>query len=258
MSGFQHLAVHRPYLFVVGLFIVENALPIPLVVAFRVLGIDPEPLRLIIPIVLSVFMMGVIWVLGWPNRAGLTRTVHDVHLYWYPVALAFVPVLVYGTIEISTGPLVFYTFAVLFTGVGEEAFARGIALPALLPRGKWLALLFAAVLFSIGHFTNLFFEDFGPVEMAEKLMSTFSFAILYGALFIRTKNLWPLIILHAIHDYSFVTSGTAGPFTVEPVAIPLSIGLAVLNIVYGVFVAEGATWTTTERVEPSAPLGSRR
>jgi len=45
-----------------------------------------------------------------------------------------------------------------------------------------------------------------------------------------------LILLHTVHDYSLLTSGTAGPFTVEPLSIPLSIGMAALNVAYGVFI----------------------
>lgn len=85
-------------------------------------------------------------------------------------------------------------------------------------------------------FTNLFFEDFGVLEMADKLLATFAFAVLCGAVFIRIRNIWPLIVLHAIHDYSFLTSGTAGPFTVEPMAISLGIVLASLSLAYGVFI----------------------
>lgn len=236
MSVIKNMAIERPYLFVVGLFVAEALLALPFVVTFKVLGIDIVPLRLIIPIAQSILMIWVIWHLGWFSRAGFTRTVKDVHVYWYPVVLAFVPVLFAGTIEISPGWIIFYSAALIFTGISEEAFARGIALPALLPRGKWVAIFFAAGLFSVGHFSNLVFEDFGLLEMFEKLLATFGFAVLYGGVFIRTGNIWPLIVLHAVHDYSFLTSGTAGPFTVEALPMELSIGLALANIAYGVYI----------------------
>jgi membrane protease YdiL (CAAX protease family) len=37
-------------------------------------------------------------------------------------------------------------------------------------------------------------------KMLEVLFLTFSFALLYGALMIRTVNIWPLIALHTIDD----------------------------------------------------------
>jgi len=240
MNGISRLAERRPYVFVIGLFLAETVLALPFVVAFNLLGLDREPLRLIIPIAQSAAMLWVVWLLGWLERAGFVRDTRDVHLYWYPVLLAIVPVLAYGTVEVPAGPLAFYTAALLFTGISEETLARGLFLPALLPRGKWTAVFFAAAFFSIGHFTNLFFEDFGALEMAEVLMATFGFAVLYGALFIRTGNIWPLIVLHMLHDYFFVTSGTAGPFVAEPLDPALGLGLAVLNVAYGAFILRGS------------------
>lgn len=247
MKKIHYIAEAHPYLFVVGIFVAEMVVAFPFVVSFKVLELDLEPLRLIIPITQSAFMIWVVWLLGWFSRAGFTAEVENIHLYWYPFLIAFVPVLAYGTVEIHSGPLAFYAAALLFTGISEETLARGIILPALLPRGKWLALFLAAILFSVGHFTNLFFEDFGVLEMSEKLLVTFGFAVLYGAMFIRTKSIWPLILLHTIHDYSLVTSGTAGPFTIEPLSFTLSIGMALANIAYGVFILLKSEVSTVEK-----------
>lgn len=240
MTKTGRIAENHPYLFVIGIFVAESLVALPFVVIFKILELDLEPLRLIIPIAQSAFMIWVVWLLGWFSRAGFTGDVKDVHLYWYPLLIAFVPVLAYGTIEIPAGSLAFYATALIFTGISEETLARGIILPALLPRGKWLALFLAAILFSVGHFTNLFFEDFGMLEMTEKLLVTFGFAVLYGAMFIRTKSIWPLILLHTVHDYSLLTSGTAGPFTVEPLNVTLSIGMALINVAYGVYILMNA------------------
>jgi len=242
MTWIRRLAQDRPFVFVIGLFVADNLVAVPFVVAFRALGLEQEGLRLVIPTAQSIFILWLIWALGWVTRSGLTTTVRDIHVYWYPVVLAFVPVLAYGTVDVASGPLAFYAGAVLVTGISEEGLARGVILPALLPRGKWLALLLAATLFSVGHLTNLAFEDFGALQMANVLTSTFGFAVLYGAVFIRTRNLWPLMVLHAIHDYAFVTSGTAGPFTIEPLSIPLGMGLSVLSILYGAFIVRNASW----------------
>jgi len=251
VARFRMIADQRPYLFVVGLFLAETVLAIPFVALFRVLELDIEPLRLIIPAVQSAFMIWVVWKLGWFTRAGFRLQVRDIHLYWYPVLLAIVPVLAYGTIKIPSGPLAFYAAALLVTGISEETLARGVILPALLKRGTWVAILFAASLFSIGHLTNLFFSSPSALEMAEVLLATFGFAVLYGALFIRTGNILPLIVLHMLHDYFLVTSGTAGPFVVEPLSPALGIGLAALNIIYGAAIlARVPADSTTAQVTP--------
>lgn len=238
MPPISDLPQRRPFVFVVALFVLESGLPLPFAITFNVMGLDLVPLRLIIPAAQSLLMICVIWYFGWFARAGFTSSVRNVYVYWYPVLLAFVPVVLYGSIAISAEWILFYFLALLFTGISEEALARGIMLPVLLPNGKWIALFFAAVLFSVGHFSNLFFEDFSAVEMARQLLSTFGFAVLYGGVFLKTDNIWPLIVLHTVHDYAFLTSGTAGPFVTEPISAELSIGLSLVNIAYGVAVAK--------------------
>lgn len=252
MSTIRSFAEKRPVIFVLALFVVHTTIAFPFVILFKVAGWGIVPLRLIIPIIDSAFMIWLIWYLGWFRRAGFATSARDIHLYWFPVVLAFAPVLLRGTVEIPAISVAFYSAALIFTGFSEEAFARGITLNALRSKGKWFALLFAAGLFSIGHFTNLFFEDFGPAEMSEKLLSTFSFAILYGAIFIRTGNIWPLIVLHTIHDYSFLTSGTAGPFTTEPISMEIRIGLAAVSLAYGFLVASSADWEDADPIESRA------
>lgn len=232
----RSFAESRPYLFSLMIFILESIMAVPFVVAFKVLGLELEPLRLIIPIVQSIFVVWVLYHLGWLKAAGFGGRIKDIHILWFPLVLAFVPVLMFGTIEIAAGGIMFYALALVFTGISEEGLARGIILKAVLPSGPWIALLFMAVLFSVGHFSNLFFEDFSALEMVEKLLVTFSFALLYGAVFLRTHNIWSLIVLHAVHDFSFVTSGTAGPYTVTPLPHTLHAELAVLSIVYAVFI----------------------
>ena len=134
MSAIRNLANDRPFIFVVALFAVNLAIALPFVVVFGIAGFDIAPLRLIIPIADSAFAVWVVWYLGWFRRAGFTFQVNDIHIYWYPAVLAFVPVLVYGTVQIPPGPVLFYTAALLFTGISEETLARGIMLPALLSR----------------------------------------------------------------------------------------------------------------------------
>ncbi len=253
MSAIRNLANDRPFVFVAALFVVNLAIALPFVAIFKIAGFDIGPLRLIIPIADSAFSVWVVWYLGWFRRAGFTRQVSDIHLYWYPTVLAFVPVFVYGTVPISPGPVLFYTAALLFTGLSEETLARGIMLPALLSRGKWVALLSAAAIFSAGHITNLFFEEFGLLEWADKFLATFGFAVLYGAVFLRTGNIWPLIFLHMLHDYCYVTSGSAGPFTVAPFDTRLHLLISILNIGYAIVIMQRVSPAgLAERLGPAA------
>lgn len=228
-------AQNHPYWFVITIFVIESILAIPFVVFFRIKGLDIEPLRLIIPIVQSIFVLWVIHKLGWIKKTGFVSKVKNIHLLWFPLILAFIPTLFFGTVEIAVQGIIFYFLAILFTGISEEVLARGIILRTLLPKGLWIAILGAGLLFSIGHISNLFFADMSVVDFLEVLLNTFGFAILYGAVFLRTLNILPLIILHTLHDFIYVISGTAGPFTTQPLPTTLHIAGAVASIIYGVY-----------------------
>lgn len=256
MHGIRAFAANRPLVFVILLAVAQPLLAVPFIVAFKLAGQqDIVALRLIVPALQSVFVLWVVWLLGWKTKAGLTTTVRDLHLYWYPALIAFAPVFLYGTKEIAWGWIVFYGAALLCTGISEEGFARGIAIPALMRYGKWVAVFVAAGIFSVGHLTNIFFENFGLLEWLDKASATFGFAILYGAVFLRTGNLWPLVFLHSLHDYSYVTSGTAGPFLVEPMDLRVHLALSLMNAAYGIYILAGTGVDGQSPAESPRPAG---
>ena len=170
MLAIRNFAEDRPLLFVLALAIAQPLIALPFVAAFRLVGEDIVGLRLLIPAIQSGFVFSVILLLGWRTKSGLTTTVRNIHLYIYPGLIAFVPVVLYGTVEISWGWIAFYGTALIFTGISEEGFARGIAIPALMRWGKWVAVVLAAAIFSAGHLTNIFFEDFRLNRLARQIL----------------------------------------------------------------------------------------
>lgn len=97
----RSFAESRPYLFSFMIFILETIMAVPFVVVFKVLGLELEPLRLIILIIQSIFVVWVLYHLGWLKDAGFGGRIKDIHTLWFPLVLAFVPVLMFGTIEIA-------------------------------------------------------------------------------------------------------------------------------------------------------------
>lgn len=235
MNDMKRAIAKHPYIFSIAVFVANALLAVPFVVAFKMLNFDIEPLRLVIPVAQSVFNIGILYYLGWLYSAGFGTRIQNIQLLLFPLAIAFFPVVLFGTVKIDPANTLFYILALIFTGVSEESEARALILKAMLPKGIWVALLFMGLLFSIGHFSNLVFEDFSPFQMAEKLLVTFGFAILYGAIYLRTLNIWPLIILHFIHDFMFLISGTAGPYEVEPLPAEVHLFVGMLSILYGIY-----------------------
>ena len=253
MSRLRAFAKSYPLLFVIALAILQPVLAMPFVAVTRVLGFELTPLRLIIPTAQSLVILWFIWAMGWWRMSGLTGPVRNVHLLIYPSMVLFVPALVYGSVEIAAGWVLFYFLAVLATGVSEEGFARGIAVPVLMKYGKWGAVLIAAAIFSAGHLTNAFFEEFSTIEWIDKFVATFGFAVLYGALFLRTGSLLPLIFLHTLADYIYVTSGTAGPFVAEAIDVRIHLALAVANLVVGLYLLIGVREDDVSTMRNAAP-----
>lgn len=232
----KRFAANHPILFSIVIFVFDSIIPVPFVITFKVLKFEIIPLRLIIPLVQSIVIIGIIYYLGWLNATGFGKRIREIQVLWFPLALAAAPLFIFGTIELPSRVILFYGAALLFTGISEEGVARGIILKAMLPRGVWTALLFTSVLFSAGHLSNLFFENFTFMDLAIKLLSTFSFALLYGALFLRTLNIWPLIILHTLHDISFLISGSAGPYAVYAYTALPQVVLAAISILYAIYI----------------------
>lgn len=248
MSKLRAFAAEYPILFVITLAILQEVLAMPFVVAAQVLGLELTPLRAIIPTAQSAFILWLIWAMGWWRVSGLTGQVRNPHLLIYPALVLFVPALLYGNVQIAAGGITLYFIAVLATGVSEEGFARGIAIPVLMKYGKWGAVFIAAVIFSAGHLTNAFFEDFSTIEWIDKFGATFGFAVLYGALFLRTGSLLPLILLHTLADYIYLTSGTAGPFVAEPIDIRIHLAISAANVAVGLYFLAGVESEDLPRV----------
>jgi membrane protease YdiL (CAAX protease family) len=241
VQSLRRFADASPFWFVVALAVFQPILAIPFIAVVKLTGSSITPLQLIIPAVQSVVILWLIRAMGWWQISGLTGRVRNAHLLIYPALVHFIPALIYGTVAISPGWVLFYFLALLATGVSEEGFARGVAIPVLLRYGKWAAVLIAAAIFSAGHLTNAFIEDFSPLQWLDKFASTFGFAVLYGALFLRTGNLLPLIFLHTVEDYIYLTSGTAGPFVAEALDIRIHLVIAFANMAVGLYLMTGVS-----------------
>jgi len=224
----------RPYWGSVAVFAATMALPVPFVIFFKALGLGMEPLRMIIPAAESIFIVGLIYHLGWLRQAGFFGEVRDIWVLWLPAALACAPVALFGTIQIPAHNIALYLFALILTGVHEEGFARAFLMKVLYPHGIWPAVLFSSALFSLSHLSNLFFAQMGVLEMFTKFFLTFSFGLMYCALFLRTLNIWPLIVIHAAWDFSFLVSGTEGPYVVTPFPASLHMAIGLASCAYAV------------------------
>ena len=85
-------------------------------------------------------------------------------------------------------------------GIFEELFVAGYVITALQPRrGMWMAINVSVVVRLLYHLYQ------GPIGV----LTSVPMGLLYGYLYSRTRQLWPLIVAHVLLDRSDRRSATA-------------------------------------------------
>jgi membrane protease YdiL (CAAX protease family) len=191
------------------------------VIGIRVLGFPELPVRVIAAGVTTIVPLVFIWRIGWWEDSGFVNTTQNVYALIIPLIFTFFALVLFGTVEMAPQQINILLVAVLLTGISEEAIFRGLFVRAFLPLGKWQAVLIPAVLFGAAHFIQslgglMTLQD-NLVQIAEALI----FGILYGAVRLRINNIWPLIILHALGDLFYATSGMLnGAYGMTDIPLP--------------------------------------
>lgn len=94
-----------------------------------------------------------------------------------------------GLVPINLPERIFFILLVLSTGFCEEVVYRGFAITGLSDAGmnRWVALMFAAFLFVGIHGINAY---------SNRFLFLFGGGVMFGLLYLSTKNLLPSIIVH--------------------------------------------------------------
>ena len=103
--------------------------------------------------------------------------------------------------------IVFYIGFAILVGFVEESIYRGIMVKILLPLGILPAILTSSILFSVTHMLNLLSgQSIGQTGL--QLAYSFLIGIVLAQLFIKTGNIFPLILFHTLHNLiQFIGSG---------------------------------------------------
>ncbi len=152
-------------------------------------------------------------LLGWWREAGFIRFESWRILLPY-LPLILVDLLILGLLFTSSPIQVTDPAMILFGlasfavgGFVEEALFRGVVLRAFLPGGLMKAALLSAIVFSLAHLPNLLVgQSLGATAL--QLVRTFLVGFAFVAPLAYTRNIWPLVILHMVINFSsFLASG---------------------------------------------------
>lgn len=119
--------------------------------------------------------------------------------------------------EVNTAiEILVFMVTMLLIGITEEVLLRGCILNLLLERfsdtrrGIWGAVLIESAIFGALHLLNVF-AGVKPVAAFWQSVNAFLIGLVFSAIYIRCKNLWIPIVLHAGYDFTaLMKSGIFG------------------------------------------------
>ena len=97
-----------------------------------------------------------------------------------------------------------FLIMLVLVGIAEESVCRGIITDILLKRfgktrgGIILTVVLSAVIFGCSHIINIFRQS--PEETIIQMVATSLSGILLGAIYVKHKNIYSLMILHSVFD----------------------------------------------------------
>jgi membrane protease YdiL (CAAX protease family) len=83
--------------------------------------------------------------MGWWEDAGFVKTTQNAPAAAFPLIVGLFTLAWFGTVALENMMVVRVLVAFFLTALGEEALSRGLLIRALLPRGKWEAVLILAI-----------------------------------------------------------------------------------------------------------------
>lgn len=105
----------------------------------------------------------------------------------------------------------------LLVGICEEFLCRGWLLNEFLERygdtkkGVWYSIIISGIIFGLMHISNYFTGQALAGTITQAINAT-GIGILFGLIYYKTKNIWSVIILHGLWDFSLFLID-AGPAT---------------------------------------------
>ncbi|MDF2627300.1 MAG: abortive infection protein [Symbiobacteriaceae bacterium] len=195
----------RPVLFS-SLYVAHTIALFPLL-TWLLPTVDVMALKLLIMFEMIGTAGALLWLMGWWREAGFNRPSawREMHLHWIGLVLPACVIAILGIKMTEPGQLLGLIPVVLLIGIQEEMIFRGLAMRALLPGGALRAVLITSVLFGVMHFGNLFGGADLTYTVVQVIASILG-AVGLGAIRVRTKTTWGLVVLHAINDYvMFIT-----------------------------------------------------
>ena len=251
MDGMRFHQRH-PYLFVgvleaavVGAFIGAGAL-------IRRLGLPQDVLYLVGFVILTVISLVLLARMRWWKEVGF-RPLREYRLLWLPVLPVVVTLIEFfsgGGRPVAGTTVLFLLVLTALNGFTEEVFYRGLMLRALVPKGIWRALVITSLIFAFTHSMNAL-TGWSPERVLWQLCYSFAIGFGWAAFALRTRTIWPLILIHFVNNF-FSLSGSGSVIQTGDVSVVgrvIMLSYTVAFIAYGVLVTRSHVKAQGARTE---------
>lgn len=200
--------------------------------------------------------VGVAWVLAALFAAAVALASNDhraagicapqpaksVRLVWLPLLYSMLMLLVAWASGLPPrGVVLIVAFNTAMVALSEELMFRAVLLQGFLDKyAIWPAVLMSSAIFGIVHAAN----GFATGDIGAALWQSVAAAmqgVAYAAIRLRTRSVWPMVVVHGLWDFSLMTSMLAATAEGETSALPYAALLAVLPLcLYGLYLLRGA------------------
>jgi len=141
---------------------------------------------------------------------------------------------------ISWNRVFIFTITILLVSVNEEIWLRALILNLLstrfasTKRNEWKTVIISAVIFGGMHLVNLTHMDI--INVIVQMINAFAGGILFGAIYVKTRNIWGLIVIHFIVNWISLAIGECFVGTSTILSMQMTPLVIIVSILGGVFV----------------------
>lgn len=105
--------------------------------------------------------------------------------------------------HISIFNTILFTINMLFVGINEEVWMRGLVLNGLMKKYEknsiWKPIIISSLIFGLVHLPNILFVE--PLTLLIQVINAMCGGILFATIFIKSKNIFSVIVIHALTDW---------------------------------------------------------
>ena len=127
--------------------------------------------------------------------------------------------------HISIFNTILFTINMLFVGINEEVWMRGLVLNGLIKKYEknsiWKPIIISSLIFGLVHLPNILFVE--PLTLLIQIINAMCGGILFATIFIKSKNIFSVIFIHALTDW--ISLFIASCFSGANSALSMSINL---------------------------------